>query len=256
MIKTHQFKWNFDYEVLFNTNTVNRDHMMIKTDTETPFGLLYVIIQKKYKRYTVYGKFANGIYFMYPKRFYHLDAVGNAVTDITISYWLKVYFKLDQLKREKLNQENFFHILACLVEDAKIKEGVTLKKIMSHVGKSSQYNKFGIIEALASVFQKEVLPSLYLWKLFVRIAWWVAEFPATNHLEPKLDLLHYKFPTYDQASFNKILLTYEDFLDTIKELSDEEVMELLGNYKVLENKDYKKDVRKMYYLAVQKRYSK
>jgi hypothetical protein len=75
------------------------------------------------------------------------------------------------------------------------------------------------------------------------------------HYEPTLDLMNYKYVEADRLDVHYqdwYSLSFEDFKETIEDLTDEQVLEIVGNYKLLSEHDEKKDVRYVLYRTVQK----
>ena len=128
------------------------------------------------------------------------------------------------------------------------------KKIMNYFYNSSdKKSKYIIFECINRLLEKYVsVPEQYE-TIIKNMVNWIDEYPYDYEWKEL-----YKLDSYtSQIMYDKVQrLTFEEFLDTIASLTDDEVLELIGNYKMLYSHEYRKDPRKILYSITQKEKSK
>lgn len=196
----------------------------------------------------------NHMWIRYPKTYKRMDGVNNAINLLGNSYYEEIYYKLLELKLPSLPLSEFFRELDYFVVKGKINP-LMLKRVMRVVDTDFESNRYHLLTSLAVVFGDEPKmnhPQQELLRVFDTA---INEYPNLFQYEATQDLMNFKYFEADRLDMyykDYYSLEFDEFLQTIVDLTDEEVLELVSNYKLLSEHDEKKNVRYVLYRNTQR----
>ena len=132
-----------------------------------------------------------------------------------------------------------------MIDECKLSEW-QVKSIMRFIDAEYRGNHYFLLKALSLPFKDDYKISKEREQLLKFVPQYLWETPSIVNYESKLDLINYKYHDINYYVC-KARIPYEDFLETIQDLTDNEVEELVANYRTLSERDYGKDIRYMYY---------
>ena len=228
---------------------------MLDTDIQTPFGKLRFMISRRYKSYNIHTQFrGNHVWIKYPKTYKRMNGVSNAINNIAENDWEDYYYKFLELSSPPLPLSEFFRELDYFVVEGKIQQ-LELKRVMRAIDTGFVPSRYHLLTSLATAFgdNPKIQPTQQnLLRVFDTA---ILDYPNLFQYKPTRDLMNFKYFEADRLDMyykDYYSLSFEDFLQTIVDLTDEEVLELVSNYKLLNEHDEKKDVRYVLFRQVQK----
>ncbi len=239
------FKFELTYDI--SDDRVYRKHHRINIYcVDYTFNLL---ISRRYKAITIHIYFENGIYIKYPKTAKtHKDL--NANVNKCVEYVRQTVIpQFEKHTNIKLPLGMFYLVLDKIASECQFNRK-KLRLILARVLDNFRANNFFLLSCLGLLLQNKYKISKEDESLLSKFTDYVMNFPSVLSYKPQLDLPNFKFSKTNHP--NTVLLTYEEFLETIEVYTDDEVLELIGNYKILNPDDYTKDLRRMLYLKTQR----
>lgn len=206
-----------------------------------------IMLSRRYKRITLHWFNDEGIFIKHPK-----SAQNEKEASRLIRYAYKEMAISDRILSTLRDTSISLGILYLVLDKIAVEcqlSAKNLKVIMRQLSEKILYTRLDVIQYFSQFLvrdrvTKEIEPILN------RLDGYIREFPAVHSYEPQLYLADYKFSHATQARIPRI--SYTDFLDTISDFTDDEVLEMVGNYKVLTDYEETKNIREILYKLTQR----
>lgn len=239
------FNFNFTYSITYD-NIYRSVHRIKITAREWNIeGEVKFMISRRYKNISLH-LYAGDIYIKYPKPIKNHKQLNRVINKMFVNSYKDVF---KPFRETRVPLGIFYLILDKVAVECKLnRKKITI--MMSWVMQQKTFTKYSLFKVLSLLLKnvnhitKEVEP------IINNMSKYINNYPTYISYIPVFDLINFKFSNVTQPRIPR--LSYEEFLETLEGFTDEELLELLGNYKILKEAEYYKDIKQMLYRETQK----
>ena len=244
------FNFQFRYEIIYDEVYRNIHRIRIKTESYSKLGQVRFLISRRYKQITIHiYYYSTGIYIkskIQPKNHKELNEAMNSI----FSGEYKVDFAyFDPLRDHSITLGILYLTLDKMAVECKLSPK-KLKFIMSQLFDKDLYTRMDLIKYFGLLLTGEDHITKDQEPILARLDGYIRHFPLVHSYNPQLHLETYKFSSAKEARIPR--LTYDEFLETLEGFTDDEILEMIGNYKILSPAEHQKDYKEIFYKLTQR----
>ncbi|KKN40886.1 hypothetical protein LCGC14_0729080 [marine sediment metagenome] len=244
------FYFKFKNKIIYDKVYRNIHRIRIKTESYSKLGQIRFLISRRYKQITIHLYYYNtGIYIKYdiqPRSHKELNVEINKL--FSDEFRLDGEF-LDPLRDTSITLSLLYLTLDKIAVECKLSPK-KLKFVMLQLLKKDLYTRMDIIKWFGLLLIGENHITKDKEPILARLPTYIRHFPMVFSYDPQLHLENYKFSNATEARIPK--LTYDEFLETLEGFTDDEILEMIGNYKILTPAEHQKDYKEIFYKLTQR----
>lgn len=248
MIDIYKINSNVLNSLVYDDTYRSIHRVRYSTVVRSDYGPIGVMLSRRYNQITIHWYYEEvGIYFKFPEYAKNETEVNSLLRGLVKNVNIGNRI-LNDLRETSISLGILYLTLDKIAVECQI-NAKKLKIVMKLLLDKNIYTRLDVIFYFA-LFLREYKVSKEMEPILSRLDGYMRNFPSVHSYEPQLNLANYTFSKATQARVPRI--SYEDFLETIEGFTDDEVLEMVGNYKILNPYEEKQDIREILYRVTQR----
>ena len=246
------FHFKFKNKIIYDEVYRSIHRIRVITESYSKLRQIKLLISRRYKQMTIHLYYYNtGIYIKHdvqPRSHKELNVEINKL--FSDEFRLDGEF-LDPLRDTSITLGILYLTLDKIAVECKLSPK-KLKFVMNQLFDStfSIHNRMDIIKWISLLLIGEDHITKDKEPILARLPTYIRHFPMVFSYDPQLHLENYRFSNATEARIPK--LTYDEFLETLEGFTDDEILEMIGNYKILTPAEHQKDYKEIFYKLTQR----
>lgn len=227
------------------------DRIKYLTSTETEFGMLGIMISRKKK--LVVHAFFDGIYLKYPKQINDYSKLNNTLKYVSRK-WYKFYVnKLLSHMEESLLPFEYYRTMDKIMSTAHVKKRNRKRLVEHYIFSEHKDTKYVLFDCINMLVNRDRLVTDTIEPFISNTAKWIREIPYDD-----LWLEKYNLPAMNLTGTYKMerKMSFRKFKKLVSDWTSDEMMEVVGRYKMLTPYEYRKEPARLLYEVTQRRKGK
>ena len=217
---------------------------------QTQFGTVGIMISKQSVNMLIHV-FVDGYYFKYPKQTSSYAELNQYIKHASTTWFNRVERKMVEMTEKPMFPFEFYNAMDKVLFELKTGKRDT-NRVMKHYTFHPQkdkmiafYDCFNMLINLRTDGNITDRAEKYI----THLVKWLFKFPYDHTYQEVLNLKEYVLKPTAYGYVHR--LPYDEFLDIIKDWSDDEIIEMIGRYRNLRLNEYRRDKRRILFTILE-----
>jgi len=236
-------------EVYRCVNYRRYDRIKYLTDIETELGTLGIMVSIRRTKIILHA-FIGNLYFKYNRQMKHYTDTRAIIKYIVVKWHKKFIEALLKYKEETLLPFEFFRIMDKMIATVKLKKRNTRRIVQHYVLNEDNKHKYVIFSAIDKIVSQNENITETNEGFIGHTGNWILKLPYDKFWVEQYSLNEINVgDNYTLAP----KLSYPKFLESVKDWTSDEVVEVIGRYKMMTPYEYSQDPRRVLYRLLYRR---